>query len=278
MSSVLSVEKIQGYSQSNTITITPGHTLISDKIKVDTIEIQDILSYNSPESFLSFDQASNTFTLQNDFKFTSDSEGIISTPGATIQKKMRMIKTDFNYSTTAGHYQNFAQLSCFRTKITSKKDNSSFYVKMGINGEPSEHNMVVYPVRGISNTDNMNIADWNHNIARHLNDGENPSSQYEYYCFGYTNIGNYPDTDFSSTPIQTATMEFIDTPNFSAGTDIYYTICFLSSAASTFYVNRSVNASVAGNYERGVSYVYIEELSGPVTTTNIQSGIVEYSF
>jgi len=278
MTSVLSVEKIQGYSQSNTITITPGHTLIGDTIKTNTIEVQDILSYNSQEPFLSFDQSSNTFTLQNDFKFTSDSEGIIYSPGATIQKKMRIIKTDFSYSTTAGYYQNFVQLSCFRTKITSKKDNSSFYVRMGLNGEPTTYNMTIYPVRGISDTNNMNIVDWNHNIARHLNDGENPSAQYEYYCFGYTSPGNYPDTDYSSTPIQTATMEFIDTPNFAAGTDIYYTICLISDSAQTFYVNRTVNSSVASAYERGVSYVYIEEILGPVTTTNIQSGIVEYSF
>jgi len=52
----------------------------------------------------------------------------------------------------------------------------------------------------------------------------------------------------------------------------------MSTGSNTFYVNRSVNASVGGAYERGVSYVYIEEVAGPVQITNVQSGIIEYTF
>jgi hypothetical protein len=229
---------------------------------------------------LSFDNNTRTLTLQNNSKLKSDNSSGISTGGSPVQRKWRFIKTDFPYSTGGGYNQNFAHATCFRTKITTKKNNSVMLVRMGLNGEPGNtHDWVMYPVRSFIDTTTMNITNWNHNIARHIPDTEGPTSTYEYYNFGYTNPGAYNDGDYDSTPIQTATMEFIDIPLVAAGTDIWYSLVLMSSGNHTFYVNRSVNSTVNGTYERGVSYVYIEELNGNSMNENeIQSGITEYTF
>jgi len=280
MTSILAIEEIRGIDNNGIkeIKITDGHSLNSEFIKTNEIEFNSIKNYNS-DNLLTYDASSNTVTLNDNFKLEGVNSNSIVYPGATVQRKMRMIKTDFDYPTGGGYYQNFAHATCFRTKITTKENNSALFVRMGLNGEGNAtHDWSMYPVRSFVDTTTMNVVDWNHNVARHLNDGENPSTQFEYYIFSYTNPGNYPDGNYDSTPIQTATMEFIDTPNVSAGTDIWYSLILMYTGSNTFYVNRSVNASVGGAYERGVSYVYIEEVAGPVQITNVQSGIIEYTF
>lgn len=283
MASVLSLEELQGVDNGNgvyQIKVTEGHSLIGDYFEIKNVYANNIsVNYGNDEPFLTFDEANTALVLNSSYNINANRSDFLNYPGAIIQRKVKMIKTDFTYSTGGAYNQYFAHATCFRTKITSKGNQSVFYVRMGLNGEPATtHDWIMYPVRSLIDTTSMNIVDWNHDIARHLDDGENPASTYKYYCFGYTNIGNYPDTNYDSTPIQTATMEFIDTPNVAAGTDIWYSLIMMSSGNHTFYVNRSVNASVGGAYERGVSYVTIEELAGPVTVTDIESGITEYTF
>lgn len=283
MASVLSIEQIQGLETGNNshrIDVSDGHTLAANNMTTTTLYANNLsVDYGGDEPFISYNPSTNQMNFASDFTINGSRSDFLNYPGAIIQRVVKMIKTDFTYSTGGAYNQYFAHASCFRTKITSKQPNSAFYVRMGLNGEPnSTHNWTMYPVRSLVDTGSVNIVDWDHDIARHLDDGENVSTTYKYYCFGYTNIGNYPDTDYNSTPIQTATMEFIDTPNVAAGTDIWFSLVMMSSGNHTFYVNRSVNASVGGAYERGVSYITIEELAGPVQITEVESGIIEYTF
>ena len=96
---------------------------------------------------------------------------------------------------------------------------------------------------------------------------------------GGSNInGTFGGVFFSDTNyIHCLNFSYLDSP---ATTSLCtYTAKVGCSGAITFYVNRSVNATVNGAYERGVSYVYIEELNGnDVNENEIQSGITEYTF
>lgn len=283
MAGVLSVEEIRGLETGNNtyrITVSDGHTLAANNMTTTTLFANNLsIDSTNDDPFIKYDPINNQMSFNDAFTLNGHRSDFINYPGAIINRVVKMIKTDFTYSTGGAYNQNFAHASCFRTKITSKRQGSAFYVRIGLNGEPgSTHDWVMYPVRTFIDSGSVNVVDWDHDIARHLDDGENPSTTYKYYCFGYTNPGNYPDTNFDSTPIQTATMEFIDTPNVAAGTDIWYSLVLMSSGNHTFYVNRSVNASVGGAYERGVSYITIEELAGPVQTNVIESGIIEYTF
>jgi len=283
MAKRLFVNEIQGALTSNTpnkVFLETGFTLIVDKVKALNLETDIFKFKNGNSNIISFNNNTSKIILENDTKLKSNNSDGISSSATLIQRKLRMITSDFDYPTGGGYSQNFAHATCFRTKITTKKDNSVIIIKMGVNGEGNTtHNWVMYPVRSFIDTVTMNITNYDHNIARHQNDGENPNSTYEYYCFGYTNPGAYNDGDYDSTPIQTATMEFIDTPNVSAGTDIWYSLVLMCSASATFFINRSVNASVGGGYERGVSYVNIEEYNGAnLNTSEVQIGITEYTF
>ena len=283
MAKTVFVDEIQGTSSVTNTTLVhteTEHTLIVDEIKASTFLPNNLTCKRNSLDLFYINSNNKEFKFNDSYKLSVSNTVNFTSSGSILQRKLRMITTEFDYSTLGGYNEYFAQAECFRTKITTKGNNSGINVRIGLNGEPSDHNMITYPVRSFIDTSVINTTDWNHDIARHIDDNESAAQQYQYYCFGYTNIGNYSDADYSSTPIQTAAIEFMDTPNVSAGTDIWYSIIFMSSAAQTFYVNRSVNASVTGNYERGVSYVYIEELDGTnLTTTSFEDGgILEYTY
>ena len=283
MAKSIFVDEIQGTSSvtNNTLVhIETEHNLIVDKIKTLTFLPNNLTCKKNSLDLFYINSTNKEFKFNDSYKLSVSNTLNFTSSGSILQRKMRMISTDFDYSTLGGYNEYFAQAECFRTKITTKGNNSGINVRIGINGESTAHNMITYPVRSFIDTSVINTTDWNHDIARHIDDNEAATQQYQYYCFGYTNIGNYSDADYSSTSIQTATMEFMDMPNVPAGTDIWYSIIFMSDSAQTFYVNRTVTSATTGAYERGVSYVYIEELNGEnLTTTSFENGgILEYTY
>ena len=208
-------------------------------------------------------------------------------PGSTIQNVVRMVRSPYTYSTGGSRYNYFAEIECMRTKIRSRFDNSSFFVTMWLNGEPaSTHDWTWFPAR---NTADVSFSDaplqtgttdstgWHTHFFTHEEDLNLNSEYRNYLGLGYTNTGNYNESDYSSTPIQTATMHFIDSPGYPAGTDIWYTNVMMSTGNHTFYVNRCVSYSVS-THETGVSGVRIEEIAGPVVRSEIEDGIEEYHF
>jgi len=204
-------------------------------------------------------------------------------PGCVVQTVCRMIHQDYAYSTGGAYYDYFAHLEIMKTRIVSKFDNSAFYVRMGINGESYDHNWTLFPARAVNATDNapleyQNYDQWDLDVARHWLGSEQASTQTQYYASGYTNPGNYADSDYNSTPIQTCTMEFIDVPEVIAGTNLDYTAVMQCNANYTFTLNRSQNATLSTNYERGVSYVIIQEISGPVKKEYVEGGVYDYTF
>ncbi|NDB78504.1 hypothetical protein EB155_01445 [archaeon] len=264
MSGTLITGGIQGSTVSLTdtkkITIAENHRLHTDYLRTSTLNCNSFAFQNDI-----YDVANNQIILKNpDHYFKHIDQTKYHQPGLSVQKKIRTIRKKFQYTTGGAYSQNFAHATCFRTKITSKKDNSAFIVKIGLNGEgDSTHDWIMYPVRGFTDTTSMNITDWDHNVARHLNNGENPNSTYEYYCFGYTNIGAYSNeaNDYNITPIPTATMEFIDTPNVSANTDIWYSVVLMSSGNHTFFVNSVADSGWRYNMTSSPYYGYQQSSS-----------------
>lgn len=70
----------------------------------------------------------------------------------------------------------------------------------------------------------------------------------------YTETGNE-----ASTPNQLH-LHFFDEPNTTS--QVTYKLGFLNNAAQTLYINRTVSANNAANYERGISFISAMEIAG----------------
>ena len=223
-------------------------------------------------------------------KFTGNKvefgSGTLTNPGSTVQNVVRMVRSPFTYATGGAYYNYFAEVDCMRTKIKSRFDNSSFFVTMWLNGEPgSTHDWVWFPARNKLDVpfidapqQGTNPDGWHTHFFTHQSTLGALSSQWRYYLgSGYTNPGTYNESDYSSTPMATRTMHFIDSPGYPAGTDIWYTNVLMSTGNHTFYVNRCVNYTTS-SHETGVSGVRIEEIAGPIVRTELEYGIEEYHF
>lgn len=265
MTAILSAGGLQGSSSS---LVDTRLVTIDGETKVSTQKLRS--NYLTTNTFHWTNEhytiSSNNELIFNDtnMRLSNVTAENYQSSGYSLQKKFRMIRKKFEYATGGAYSQNFAHATCFRTKVTSKKANSSFIVKMGLNGEGSgTHDWIMYPVRSFIDTIAMNTTDWDHNVARHLNNGENPNSTYEYYCFGYTNPGMYSSeiNDYNITPIQTATMEFIDSPNVAANTDIWYSLVLMSSGDNTFYVNSVADTGWRYNMTSSPYYGYQQSSS-----------------
>lgn len=217
-------------------------------------------------------------------KFTGDTVEFNSqtrpAPGTVVQSVVRMVRSPFSYSTGGAYYQYFAEIDCMRTKIKSRYDSSAFHITMWLNGEPQgTHDWTWAPARSFQDTDfNASDGDWHTDFFTH-HEALSLGTQWQYYLgVGYTNPGNYDESNYSSTPIQTCSMFFTDSPGVSAGTDIWYTNFMMSSGNYTYYVNRCLNYVNNSTHETGVSGVRIDEIAGPCVRSTIQPGIEEYRF
>ena len=187
-------------------------------------------------------------------------------------------------------------------KLYAKSDAPVFFVNHGLNGEPNNtHDWNIFPIvqypamlkndqfAPTAPYDEMSrawgysqdLSFWNREVARHKGGDKatNPQAQtgsttysynstYDEYVRGFTNPGNYDETDRNSTPIQTAVVEYVTKLDDVKKNDfVIFTLAIASSGDDyTWYLNRCVNASTAGHYERGVSYTYVEEVDGTYAT------------
>ena len=236
-------------------------------LKVDVLESKggNDITINSNDALL----VDNLKSTDKTATFIKD--GVVQNnsrlPGDVVQKTMRMITQDYTYSTGGAQSRNFAHLAIMDTTITTKEAYSVLYARFGLNGEPgSTHDWTMFPVVKIGNGSYQLHAPG----ARHHMDGSFGTYAYLEYCSGFTNPGNYDESDRDSTPIQTATMEFMYFPDKPKGTQVTFGIYMQSSGNHTWYLNRCVNSSTNGHYERGVSYICVEEISSGQDRTKVK--------
>ena len=217
-------------------------------------------------------------------------------PGNVVNEVVRMVRKDFVYSTGGEQYEYFAEISALKTKITARCKYSAFYVTMWINGEfNNTHDWSWGPIRKIGNgdftnmgyqsdslyNDNSEIYDWYYDKFNANRDDDSPTNrEWQFYNYWYTNPNGWEAgySNYDSTPISTVSIHFIDVPGVEPGTDIWYSSVLQSTGNHTFYLNRCVNSAQSGAYERGVSGVRIQEISGKCVVNQIQTGIEEYHF
>lgn len=210
-------------------------------------------------------------------------------PGSVVQTLVRMVRDAYSYSTGGGEYNYYMELEPMRTKITTRYDNSGFIITMWFNGEMnSTHNWSAYPIRTFTTYDldyttynyDISLENFHKTIFNHSKSTHVPNREWRDYVFGFTNP-NGPEagySDYVSTPGSTRMMYFADNPRVPAGTDIYYGCVLQSSGSHQFTLNRCINNSSNGNYERGVSGVKIQEVSGMCNLTTTETGSEEYRF
>ena len=211
----------------------------------------------------------------NNIEFNSNT---LPPPGSTVQTVVRMVRSPYTYSTGGAYYAYFAEMDAMRTKIKSRYDNSAFFVSMWLNGEAGNtHDWTWAPARSFVDVA-FSENGWHTEFFTHNPGIGGLGTQWRWYLgAGYTNPGQYGESDYSSTPGDTQHLHFIDAPSQPAGTNIWYTNFMMSTGNHTWYLNRPVSYTQS-SHETGVSGVRIEEIAGPVVRTEIEDGIEEYHF
>lgn len=167
---------------------------------------------------------------------TGATVGSIVAPGMIIQTQTLFVDATASYTATGTGGE--AQITDFDSSFTPKFSTSKVLIGWGLSGEETPHN-VTYHIKRNGTKLGINSTGTD-------------------YWFGW--MPSFYDTNETSTP-QHRYMAYVDSPSTTSTID--YTFWFRTSTttSSTFYQNRSVNASAAGS-ERVTSYLIIQEIAG----------------
>lgn len=164
-------------------------------------------------------------------------------PGHIIQVVNTYVSSPSSLSIPAS-YNTYTDIPGITASITPKNANSKIYMTVRWFGEYSPQT-IAYEV--------MFNMKRNGNLI-----GQPPQP-------GTVAIGihmaaiSYYANDADSTP-ETCFFDYYDTP--STTSSLTYQLCVSSVSAGTMYINRCVNATTSGGYERGTSSITLFEIAG----------------